>query len=227
MNPSPSQHWSPGGTVYGPLLNFQREFAIWAPRMSELPYKAPPKVPVLYVKTANTFSPSGGTVALAPGADALAVGATIGLVMGEPLPGCSQPRLSALAGCVLLNDWSVPHDSYFRPPVKTRCADGLLGLGSTLAPLPEALEALKIEVRVNGVWRQTVQLADLVRPAAQLLADVSDFMTLQPGDVLMLGNDCLEDGSRPLARAGDTVEISAPGFKPVVHTVVKTTGEPA
>ena len=105
--------------------------------------------------------------------------------------------------------------------------DGLLGLVSALVPLPEALEALKIEVRVNGVWRQTVQLADLVRPAAQLLADVSDFMTLQPGDVLMLGNDCLDDGSRPLARAGDTVEISAPGFKPVVHTVVKTTGEPA
>ena len=219
MTAPSTAHWLPGGTVYGTLLNFQRENALWASRMNELPYKAPPKAPVLYVKTANTFSPSGAHVALPPGAEALAVGATIGLVMGEPLPGCCKPSLSALAGCVLLNDWSVPHDSYFRPPVKTRCADGLLGLGATLAPVPAALETLQIEVRVNGVWRQTVHISELVRPAAQLLADVGEFMTLQAGDVLMLGTDCLEDGSRPLAKAGDTVEISAPGFKPVVHTV--------
>lgn len=222
MSHAPFPHWTPRGTVYGTLLNFRREHALWAPRMNEAPYKAPPQAPVLYIKTANTFSSSGDTVALPLGAAALAVGATLGLVMGEPLPGCSQPRLSALAGCVLLNDWCVPHESYFRPPVKTRCADGLLGLGASLVPLPESLESLQIEVRINGVWRQTVHLSELVRPAAQLLADVGEFMTLQPGDVLMLGTDCLEDGSRPLAHAGDTVELSAPGFKPVVHTVEGT-----
>ena len=219
MNTLLAPRWTPHGTVYGTLLNFQREAALWTSRMHEAPYKAPPQAPVLYVKTANTFSPSGSTVVLPPGATELAVGATVGLVIGEPLPGCSKPSLSAVAGCVLLNDWCVPHDSYFRPPVKTRCADGLLGVGSALAALPSALEALKIEVRIDGVWRQNVLLADLLRPAAQLLADVSEFMTLQPGDVLMLGTDCLDDGSRPLARAGDTVELSAPGFAPVVHTV--------
>jgi 5-oxopent-3-ene-1,2,5-tricarboxylate decarboxylase/2-hydroxyhepta-2,4-diene-1,7-dioate isomerase len=219
MKPFSELHWMPLGTVYGSLLNFRREAALWASRMHEPPYKAPPQAPVLYVKTANTFCPSGRTVVLPPGATELAVGATVGLVMGEPLPGCSRPSLSALAGCVLLNDWCVPHDSYFRPPVKTRCADGLLGLGASMALVPPALDALSIEVRINGVWKQTVALADLVRPAAQLLADVGEFMTLQPGDVLMLGTDCLEDGSRPLARVGDTVEISAPGLSPVLHTV--------
>ena len=214
--------WTPRGTVYGTLLNFRREHAWWASRMSEAPYQAPPRAPVLYVKTANTFSPSGGTVCLPPGANALAVGATLGLVMGAPLHGHARPGLSALAGCVLLNDWCVPHDSYFRPPVKTRCADGLLGLGASLVPMSDALERLQIEVRVNGVWRQTVHLSELVRPAAPLLDEVGAFMTLQPGDVLMLGTDCLDDGSRPLAHAGDTVEVSAAGFKPVVHTLGAT-----
>lgn len=209
----------PRGTVYGSLLNFKSEAALWEGRMHEAPYKAPPQAPVLYIKTANTFSPSGATVVLPPGITELAVGATLGLVMGEPLPGCSKPSLSAVAGWVLLNDWSVPHDSYFRPPVKTRCADGLLGLGSAMVPLPAVLEGLTIEVRIDGVWRQTVALADLVRPAEQLLADVSEFMTLQPGDVLMLGTDCLQDGSRPLAKAGDSVEITAAGFAPLVQTV--------
>ena len=39
MNPNP---YLPGGTVYGTLLNFRREHALWAPRMHEAPYKAPP-----------------------------------------------------------------------------------------------------------------------------------------------------------------------------------------
>ena len=46
--------YRPMGTVYGTLLNFQREHTLWAPRMNEAPYQAPPKAPVLYIKTANT-----------------------------------------------------------------------------------------------------------------------------------------------------------------------------
>ena len=41
----------PTGTVYGTLLNFRGEWEAWAPQMNEAPYKAPPKAPVLYVKT--------------------------------------------------------------------------------------------------------------------------------------------------------------------------------
>jgi 5-oxopent-3-ene-1,2,5-tricarboxylate decarboxylase/2-hydroxyhepta-2,4-diene-1,7-dioate isomerase len=44
---------------------------------------------------------------------------------------------------------------------------------------------------------------------------VGEFMTLQAGDVLMVGTDCLDDGSRPRAKAGARVEISAPGFSSV------------
>ena len=59
-----SSHWSnhelsPTGTVYGALLNFRAELDALAPQMNQPPYKAPPKAPVLYVKTANTWSPHG------------------------------------------------------------------------------------------------------------------------------------------------------------------------
>ncbi len=214
--------WMPQGTVYGSLLNFQRETALWAERMAQPPYKAPPQAPVLYIKTANTFTPSGARIAMPAGTTALAVGATVGLVMGAVRDGCARPDLASVAGAVLLNDWCVPHDSYFRPAVKTRCVDGLLGVGGGCVPLAQLppLASWQLEVRINGVLRQTVRLADLVRPAAQLLADVGTCMTLRPGDVLMLGTDCLDDGSRPLAQAGDTVEVSAPGLQPVVNSLV-------
>ena len=124
---------------------------------------------------------------------------------------------------MLLNDLSIPHDSYYRPPVKFKCIDGFLGIGPRCVPLAQAgdVNTLKLEVRINGDLRQTVDLAGLVRDAATLLADVSAFMTLQPGDVLMLGSDCLDDGKRPRASVGDRVEISAPGFDTLVNTLVQ------
>lgn len=204
----------PEGTVYGTLLNFRREQALWAARMSEPPYQAPPRAPVLYIKTANTFSPCGAAIALPAGVPEVEIGASLALVMG--------PHASVL-GAVLLNDLSVPHASYYRPPVKYRCLDGFLGVGPRCMPLAQVgdLSALKLDVRIDGALVQTVDFGGLVRDAATLLADVGEFMTLQPGNLLMLGTDCLRDGTRPRARAGDRIEISAPGFEPLVNHLVE------
>ena len=82
------------------------------------------------------------------------------------------------------------------------------------------LATLKIEAHLNGALVQTLDLSTLVRDAATLLADVNAFMTLQPGDVLLLGTDCLTDGGRPLAQAGDRIELRAKGFSTLSHTLV-------
>ncbi|PUE40577.1 fumarylacetoacetate hydrolase family protein [Limnohabitans sp. Bal53] len=204
------KHWQPAGTAYGCLLNFQREWDLWSPRMAQDPYKGPPRAPVLYVKSANTFNP-GGTLMLQDGVNEVDIGATLGLVIGAH---------GAPDSAVLLNDWSVPHQSYFRPPVKFRCRDGFLGCGSPPVPwAPMDLASLSINVQLNGQRVQTVRLSELVRPVERLLADVGEFMSLQAGDVLMLGTDVLANGQRPRARAGDTVCLSAPGFAPLIQTV--------
>ena len=203
--------WTPSGTVYGTLLNIRREWDLWSERMTQDPHKAPPKTPVLYVKTANTFCPAGQDLLLQDGVSEVDIGATLGLVIGAQ---------AQVVGAVLLSDWSVPHASYYRPPVKFRCRDGFLGLPAQVtAGQVQDWAALQMNVRRNGELVQTVQLDDLMRNMHTLLADVGEFMTLQPGDVLMVGTDCLADGSRPRAKAGDRVEISAPGFASVVTTV--------
>jgi 5-oxopent-3-ene-1,2,5-tricarboxylate decarboxylase/2-hydroxyhepta-2,4-diene-1,7-dioate isomerase len=210
MNPSMSA-WTPSGTVYGTLLNFRREWDLWSARMTQDPHKAPPKAPVLYVKSANTFCPAGQDLLLQDGVSEVDIGATLGLLIGAQ---------AQVTGAVLMNDWSVPHTSYYRPPVKFRCRDGFLGLpAQATAGQVQDWAGLQLEVRRNGEQVQTVQLGDLMRAMPALLADVGEFMTLQPGDVLMVGTDCLADGSRPRAKAGDRVEISAPGFASVVTNV--------
>lgn len=203
--------WQPSGTVYGTLLNFRREWDLWSPRMTQDPHKAAPQAPVLYVKTANTFCPAGQDLLLQDGVTELDIGATLGLVIGND---------GQVAAAALLGDWSVPHVSYYRPPVKFRCRDGFLALPQQVTPgQVQDWAALQLAVRVNGKVLQTVQLSDLMRDMPTLLADVDEFMTLQPGDVLMVGTDCLTDGTRPRAKAGDRVEISAPGFDTVTTQV--------
>jgi 5-oxopent-3-ene-1,2,5-tricarboxylate decarboxylase/2-hydroxyhepta-2,4-diene-1,7-dioate isomerase len=55
---------------------------------------------------------------------------------------------------------------------------------------------------------QTATTADLIRPAARLLADVTEFMTLMPGDVLALG----AAAPAPRVRSGQTVTIAVDGL---------------
>ena len=196
----------PTGTVYGVLLNFRAEVEALAPQMDQPPYKAPPKAPVLYVKTANTWTPSGGAVPVPARVPEVEVGATVGLVMGER---------GTVTGYVLMNDFSVPHTSFFRPPVKFKCLDGFLGVGGALRTDGDP-DRFTLEVRIDGELRHTADFSQLVRPAVRLLADVNEFMTLHAGDVLMLG--C--NAGRPLAKVGERIEISAPGFEPLVNTLV-------
>ena len=203
--------WLPQGTVYGTLLNFRREWDLWSARMTQDPHKAAPKAPVRYVKTANTFCPAGQDLLLQDGVSEVDIGATLGLVIGAQ---------AQVVGAVLMNDWTVPHTSYYRPPVKFRCRDGFLGLPQQIKPgQVQDWAALQVAVRRNDEVMQTLDLREMMRGIPQLLADVGEFMTLQPGDVLMVGTDCLADGTRPRAKAGDRVEISAPGFSAVTTNV--------
>ena len=95
---------------------------------------------------------------------------------------------------------------------------GHLGIGERLVPASQAGDpsGFMLEVRINGELKQTVNFNQLVRDASRLLTDVGEFMTLRPGDVLMLG--C--DAGRPLAKMGDRIDICAPGFGTLSNTLV-------
>lgn len=197
------------GTVYGTRMNFRGELDAIGAQVNEAPYQAPPQAPVLYVKPANTWTENGGTIALPAGVAEVEIGATVAMVMRSA---------REIEGFVLMNDVSIPHDSFYRPPVKFNALDGFLGIGDRIRARNEAGDpaVFKLEVRVNGELKQTVRFSQLVRPADKLLADVSEFMTLQPGDMLMLGTDV----GRPRVRAGDRVEIKMPALGTLANLFV-------
>jgi 5-oxopent-3-ene-1,2,5-tricarboxylate decarboxylase/2-hydroxyhepta-2,4-diene-1,7-dioate isomerase len=197
------------GTVYGTLMNFRGEHEALAALMNEAPYQGAPRAPVLYVKPANTWTENGRAIVLPAGVPEVEVGASVAMVMKSA---------REVEGYVLVNDLSVPHDNFYRPPVKSKCIDGFLGIGDRIRARNEAGDpaVFKLEVRINGELKQTVRFAQLVRSADKLLADVSEFMTLGPGDLLMLG--C--DAGRPRARAGDRIDISMPALGTLTNTLV-------
>jgi len=192
------------GTVYGVILNDICTVQRMGQSLDDAPYKGAPKAPVLYIKPAGTRVPGGSMVSLPAGATAVEVGATVGLVMGRAAARLSvEDALDAVAGIVLAADLSLPHASYYRPAIREKCFDGALPLGS-VQPLSD-LATLSLTTRIDGAVVEERSLADLLRDPARLLADVTGFMTLAEGDVLLVGVSYMA----PQAVAGSRVSIDA------------------
>ena len=195
-----------GGTVYGTLLNHREALAALGEQVNAAPYKAPPKAPILYIKPRNTWAQSGDAVVVPSDAHELQIGATLGLVIGRTA--CKVTVANALdhvAGYVVVNDISVPHDSFYRPSMRFKCRDGSCPMGAYVPRDAVANpDALAVTVAIDGVVVQHTDTGGRVRSVAQLLVDVTEFMTLNPGDILSIG----VAAHAPLARAGQRVTIT-------------------
>jgi 5-oxopent-3-ene-1,2,5-tricarboxylate decarboxylase / 2-hydroxyhepta-2,4-diene-1,7-dioate isomerase len=210
----------PQGTVYGVLMNTESECQALAGAMQLAPYQKPPQAPVLYIKTANTYTASGGVVRLPADVPEVALGGSF--LMGfRAVAGVDRTQLAInniANGPVqcwrLALDLCVPHSQFYRPPVKHHCRDGFLGLGTPIAPDAQP-EPPPIELWVNGALVQRIDWSGLQRAPEQLLDAVREFTHLQAGDELMIGTVF----NKPTARAGDTIELRAAGHPPLTITL--------
>ena len=201
------------GMVYGVILNDRPTLDGLGPALSEPPYGAPPKAPILYIKPYNTHAGNGATVRLPRGAERVEVAATLGLVIGRDATALDEATATdAIAGLRPILDVSLPNPSVYRPPVRERCFDGSCPMGEMLpCAAVGRLEALTLRTLVNDIVVAERSLSDLVRPPARLLTEVTGFMTLRAGDILHLG---IALGG-PQAGAGDRVRLEIGGFAPL------------
>ena len=200
--------WRLSGQVVGVLLNDPAALAALGDAVQAAPYKAPPKAPVLYVKPRNTLAAPGEPVVIPAGVDALELGAALGLVVARPACRVTEAEALGHVGALLVAaDLSVPHTSFYRPSVRFKALDGSCRLGAPVARDGLDPDALEIRVEVDGRPVQKASTARFQRHAARLLAEVSGFMTLHPGDVLLTG---VPFGA-PLVRAGQRVRIAIGG----------------
>ncbi len=209
----------PIATAYGTLLNHRDALASLGDAVHAAPYKAPPKAPVLYIKPRPCLAGHGAAVEVPADAEALEVGAQLGIVIGrEACRVAEAEALAHVAGYTICSDLSVPHPSYYRPSLRYKARDGFLPLGPWVlaarhVPNPDALEVV---VQIDGKEAQRYSTAGMQRSVARLIAEVTAFMTLAPGDLLMLG----AGPAAPRARAGQTVQIHIAPIGTLQHRLV-------
>lgn len=207
------------GVVYAAVLNDARQLAALGSVVDEAPYKAAPVHPVLTPRPRNTLARDGDAVVVPAGIEGVEVAASLGIVIG--CTACRVPEAGALAcvaGYLIVHDVQLPLASHYRPAVRWKARDGFCPLGSRVVPasaVPRP-DALSVRTSVDGKLLHESTTGGRVRGVACLLADVTDFMTLQPGDVLMLG----AAHGAPLVRAGQSVASEIEGLGRLVNHVV-------
>jgi 5-oxopent-3-ene-1,2,5-tricarboxylate decarboxylase / 2-hydroxyhepta-2,4-diene-1,7-dioate isomerase len=198
------------GLVYGVILNDEDSLQMLGTALDQAPYKGPPRAPVLYIKPYNTHVGHGTTVHLPPAADRVDVCGALGIVFGAEATRVAEARaLDAVRGFTVVADLSLPHTSLYRPPIREKCFDGSCPIGPWVVSReqvgdPDALEVL---VHINAALQQRRSLRGLVRSIPRLIADVTEFLTLYPGDVLLAGVPV----APPSAVAGDELSVEIPG----------------
>ncbi|MCG6541973.1 fumarylacetoacetate hydrolase family protein [Pseudomonas sp. KSR10] len=207
------------GTLFGIALNYKGLLDSRMDEFQQAPYQKPPVKPVLFIKTPNTRNADGQPVVFPAGVERLQPGPALGVVIGKRASRVSEAdAMSHVAGYTIVNEFSLPEDSYYRPAVKAKCRDGFCPIGPELAEASQITDpnALTLRLLVNGEVRQENSTANWVRTIPQLIAELSDFMTLNEGDVLITGTP----EGRVDVKPGDTVVVEITGLGKLTNTVV-------
>lgn len=212
------------GALYGTLLNDRAALDALGEAVHAAPYKAPPRAPVLYLKPRNTFAGHRASVVVPDDEKGVQIGGSLGIVIGHTACRVSvDDALSYVAGYVVVADLCVPHASVYRPSVRLRARDGFCVTGPAVVARRHVSDpdTLSIAIRIEGQAPFTANTSTSIRNVARLIADVTDFMTLAPGDVLTLG----VPHNAPIAHAGDEISVAIGDWPPLCFSMTATGDE--
>lgn len=176
-----------------------------------------PKEPLLFLKPPSAIIRGGEAIVLPSVSTHVEFEGEIGLVLGRRLrKGTEADARAALSQVVALNDVTArdlqKSDGQW---ARAKGMDTFLPLGEP-ATVPSDLSSITLVTRVNGVECQRATSADMVFSIPMLLAYISQYITLEAGDVVATGTPA---GTKAL-RAGDVVEVELVGLSSVSNPVV-------
>jgi len=177
----------------------------------------PPSEPVLFLKAPSALLPPGGAVVLPKQSQRVEYEGELALVIGKTAAHVpASQALGHVLGYTCLDDVSA-RDIQKREKIYARAKgfDTFCPVGPWLETGIADPQALDIELRLNGVVRQKGSSSDMIFTIAELLAFISDIMTLYPGDLVTTGTP---PGVGQLA-SGDRVEVEISGIGVLRHSV--------
>jgi 2-keto-4-pentenoate hydratase/2-oxohepta-3-ene-1,7-dioic acid hydratase in catechol pathway/regulator of RNase E activity RraA len=188
-----------------------------------------PAYPGYFFKPATSVSVSGSPIERPAGTELLAFEGEIAIIIGTTARRVEiADAWSVVSGITAANDFGV-YDLRLADKgsnVRSKGGDGYTPLGPTVIPAAGIdPTALRIRTWVNGELVQEDTTANLLFPFAQLVADLSQQLTLEPGDVILTGTPA----GASVVEPGDVVEVEvdapnakgAPSTGRLVTTVIE------
>jgi len=195
----------------GKVIAVHANYASWATERGERPQH-----PSYFLKPSSSVAESGAAVERPSDADRLTCEGEVALVIGTAARRVAREDAWAHVGWVTAaNDLGLPElrSADRGSNLRSKGGDGFTPLGPVLIDA-RTVDAAGLRVRtwVNGRLVQDDTTAGLLFGLDQVIADLSQLLTLEPGDVVLTGTPA---GSTALV-PGDSVEIevdapTAPG----------------
>jgi 2,4-diketo-3-deoxy-L-fuconate hydrolase len=191
-----------------------------------------PEAPILFSKPPTATIGHGANIIIPDGASQIDYEVELGVVIGKS--GHNIPVDTALdyvGGYTVFNDVSA-RDYQFRDGqwFRGKSFDTFAPMGPCLT-LPDQIQDpqdLQMQLRLNGKTRQNSSTANMVFSVAELIADISQVMTLEPGDVIATGTPAgvgFKVKPKPLfLQPGDVVEAEIDGIG-ILRNPVEKDGE--
>lgn len=180
----------------------------------------PPTIPVVFLKPSNTVTGPFDAAPVPPGSTKYDWEVELGIVIGREASYLSSVEEAAacIAGYVTANDLS--EREYQLPGAagqwtKGKSLPGSTPLGPWLVPADE-VDGGQLTLRswVNGEPRQDSSTAGLIFDPATVVHHCSQYMRLEPGDVVLTGTPegVALSGRFPYLQPGDVVEVEVEGL---------------
>jgi 2,4-didehydro-3-deoxy-L-rhamnonate hydrolase len=179
-----------------------------------------PKEPVIFFKATTSLVGPNDALVIPKNATKVDWEVELAIVMEKKTGYVSREKaIDYVAGFVLHNDYSERSFQLERGGqwVKGKSADTFAPLGPFLATKDEIRDfhQLGMWLKVNGEFRQRGSTSNMICDVPGLVAYVSEFMTLLPGDVISTGTPAgVGMGLKPpqYLKAGDVVELGIDGL---------------
>ncbi|MEW1722694.1 fumarylacetoacetate hydrolase family protein [Streptomyces sp. NPDC093109] len=180
----------------------------------------PPEDLVVFLKTPNTVAGPYDDVTIPPGSVKTDWEVELGVVIGRRASYLASPdeALPYVAGYTLVNDLSEREWQIERSGgqwSKGKSFPGFSPVGPWLVTADEIDPAeLRLRSSVNGEPRQDSHTADMIFGVAQIVWRLSQFLVLEPGDLILTGTPegVALSGRFPYLSAGDVVEVEIDGL---------------
>lgn len=170
-----------------------------------------PEQPSYFLKPSSSLALSGSPVERPAGCELLGYEGEIALVIGKPARRVGlEDAWSHVQWVTASNDLGVYDLRYADKGsnLRSKGGDGFTPVGPALIPAADVdPSGLRIRTWHNGELVQDDTTEDLLFPFARLVADLSQLLTLETGDIILTGTPA----GASVAQPGDVVEIEVTG----------------